>query len=131
MSVVTEVLIELKLRVDTPKEVLAVFDYYINNKEAVILPNHPFFKTERCRVLLSFRGWTSEESPSFFKIVPVGPVTAQPQLRLHANINYEDGEVDTFLDWISPYVGGHKKKKYAGWRHSEYDTEPINLYIIK
>lgn len=42
--------------------------------------------------------------------------------------NY-DGEINKFIEWISPFVVGRKRNQYIGWYKGEGPSERTNIYI--
>lgn len=51
-------------------------------------------------------------------------------LIIDSNLKNYDNEIEKFIDWISPYVAGHKPKQFVGtWQGEEPGTPQINIYI--
>lgn len=44
--------------------------------------------------------------------------------------NYND-EIEHFVDWIAPYVGGRKKKQYLGWSKGEDRSDRDYIHVNK
>lgn len=116
---------ELKLRKDTPADVVELLDSLIN-KEGRPDSNgldHPLFKTDRWRQLF----YTTQGFVKSFRIV-----NGAWRLKIHADVNYGHREIELFVEWIGPHVIGHKPKEYIGWSEEESRERPrLNHYIIR
>ncbi len=115
---------ELRLRTDTPKEVIEFINCPITPK--LFVPNRPahkFFTMERWDSLFFISAF-HEETPYYFK-----KVGENYRLRVACEINYEAGEIEQFVNWITPYVIGHKPKEYIGYFQKEGSRKKVNVYI--
>lgn len=116
----------IKLQHNTPEHIIAFLDKFINNHN-IGLPegtvmyhskdikppediDHEFFKCERWETLLT----SVYAKPS--KIHKVGRTWI---IDMHAELKNYDSEIQKFVDWITPYIKGRKKKIYIGWSKGE------------
>ena len=53
------------------------------------------------------------------------------QLSLYGDLNHGYDAINGFVDYITPYIAGHKPKQYIGWYKGEDQNERINLYAKK
>ena len=121
----------LKLKKDTPVKIIELLDRCINTKEGQ-LPEfqelekmHDFFLTKRWKTLLYSIQELKEGETSFTK------KGNHYFLQIACDINYEDGEIDRFCDWIYPYIVGHKPKEYIGYRQGEDEDRRRNIYLSR
>lgn len=116
----------LRLKKDTPFDVIDLISDSLNSKYPATNSEHAFFKTERWRSVFSTMGYSGYEKP-FIRKLPNGV----HELFLHADIKYGYDEIHEFINWITPFISGHKPKEYAGWyKHDDcHYKQQINLYI--
>lgn len=50
-------------------------------------------------------------------------------LDLHTEFKNYDDEIDKFIDWISLFIAGRKKKQYLGYWRGETMDRQVNIYI--
>lgn len=128
------------LKKDIPQEVIEILNTHINGNVYENFPaisiveevyeqtpkppiDHPFFNQKRWMNL--FHCHIDLPKPQFFQH-PGGYY----ELQLDAEINYGYEEITQFVNWISPYIAGRKKKQFIGWYKGEsYETSTINLYV--
>lgn len=118
--------IEVKLRKDTPQQIVDFLRSCIVDKERkeTDLPDHSLFKLERWGSLF-YRSAYYDISPIFEK-----GSGGYYFLKLHGEINYGYKEIEAVVNWLSPHIPGHKKKQYIGWYKGEsYEVPRINLYV--
>lgn len=137
MGTYTRFVLKCNLRKDTPKEVVELLErvivkgdlgveHILFHSDEVFVPEllHDFFKCERWYMLLISNDFGSTKGSSF-ELLPNGyySISIDTQFK-----NYDD-EVDKFIDWITPYVAGRKKKHYVGYWKVEGCEYDINIYI--
>lgn len=116
----------LKLKRETPKEIIDFLDERINKQDYNVTPpsNHPFFTKERWGSVFNHH---FDLKPPYFKIEE-GKL---PVLYINCDVKSGYFEIEQFVDFISPFVVGHKPKEYIGcynWDDND-DKRDINLYI--
>ena len=132
----TELKVKLKLKKNTPESVINILkrvlierdlghDKTLFNTEDVFKPEleHEFFKTERWYMLFLSTNWGDIQGGKFYE------ENGYWVIDLHTEFKNYDSEIDKFMNWISPYVVGRKKKQYVGWWQGESMNERINIYI--
>lgn len=139
MGSYTEFRFRAKLRNDTPFEVLALLSRVIIendlglptgtvffHSEDVFKPDidHPFFKCERWEMLFLSTNWDENMQGGKFYFDNRYWV-----LDIHTEFKNYDNETEKFIDWISPYVVGRKKKQYVGYEKHEMMDFRNNFYI--
>lgn len=125
------------LKRDLPEDVVSILKKVVtegdlgHNKEMfhsndVFTPEieHPFFKCERWYMLFL--------STNFDNDMPGGKFYEKGHywvLDLHTEFKNYGSEVDHFMDWITPYIAGRKKKQFVGSWQGENDDNQTNIYI--
>jgi hypothetical protein len=134
----TTLVFKAKLKKDTPEQVIQLLERVLIQKDLGLgdktmfsfedvfkleIP-HLFFQCERWYMLLTATNWDDKmQGGSFYK---KGDYWA---LDLHTEFKNYDNEIDHFIDWVTPYVVGRKRKQYLGWWQSEGCEYKINIYI--
>ncbi len=113
---------ELRLRKDTPQEVIDFINDCVNNHNFNVIFNHKFFTLKNWDTIFMSNYWLKEET--YFK-----NENEQWRLRVACDINYGRNEILQFTEWISPYVIGHKPKEYIGQLDGEDRGDKQNVYI--
>jgi hypothetical protein len=115
---------KIKLRKDTPKEVLKFLSGMIYGSEDEITKpsDHKFFSLDRWDRI--FNSLNDDLKPSLWI-----PENGNPELIISCDINYGYEEIKEFAKWITPYVSGHKPKEYIGEVIPEESWRRFNLYI--
>lgn len=123
MSYVTEIKLKINLGKNTPTELVEWLNKCIEENHYTPYEENPFFETERWTRMLATYGYDGYDKP-YIKEVKNGW-----ELAIHADINYEREELNTFIEWIKPHVLGRKKKVYFGWYRRDGEYEDTNVYL--
>jgi hypothetical protein len=123
MSYVTEIKLKINLGKDTPTELVEWLNKCIENNDDTPYEDNPFFEAERWTKIFATYGYDGYDKP-YIKEVKNGW-----ELAIHTDINYESEELNTFIEWIKPYVLGRKKKVYFGWCRRDDEYEDTNVYL--
>lgn len=138
MGYYTELKLNIKLKKETPdniieflKKVLIDKDIGVDNKFLfksgdVFKPwfSHDFFKCQRWYMLFLSTNWDEDMQGGKLR-EDKGNWT----VNLHTEFKNYDDEIDKFMDWITPYIVGRKKRQYVGQYQGENMDNPINIYI--
>lgn len=132
----TELQCKIKLRKDTPDNVVSILkrvlverdlghDKVLFDTKDVFKPelDHDFFKCERWYMLFLSTNWGDIQGGKMYQ------EKGHWVVDLHTEFKNYDNEIDKFIDWITPFVVGRKKKQYVGWWQSESMDSRINIYI--
>ncbi len=132
----TELQCKIKLRKDTPDNVVSILkrvlierdlghDKVLFDTKDVFKPelDHDFFKCERWYMLFLSTNWGDIQGGKMYQEKEYLVVD------LHTEFKNYDSEIDKFIDWITPFIVGRKKKQYVGWWQSESMDSRINIYI--
>ena len=135
----TRLSLDLKLRKDTPKTLIDSIKRITEPDdlpENIILgPNelayfksdyfHPFFECER--YIMLFNGDNGDWTIVGAKLVDTGYYW---RLTIESEFQNHDDEIEKFIEMITPFVMGRKKKGYVGWHKGEdRESSRINIYI--
>ena len=121
MGMYTELVLKARVKHDLPADIEAVLQYLFNDAGAgePLRPHHEFFQCSR---------WAAIGSCSSHYHIPWatsryagGHIFSRSDLK-----NYE-GEIDKFIDWISPYLET-SNGDCIGWGWYEEDAAPTLLY---
>jgi len=137
MGYYTEFIFKATLKKDTPENIISLLNRVINERdlghdkvlfdtEDVFKPdlNHEFFKCERWYMLFLCTNWDETMQGSLFYKEKDYWI-----LDIHTEFKNYNGEIDHFIDWITPFIVGRKKKQFVGsWQGEQMDS-PINIYI--
>lgn len=113
---------EIKLRKDTPVEVIEFLNAYMNESNFNYpKPNHPLFEFESWDSVFNKWAWYKEPYSFFDKEKLI--------LFVWCDVKASNEPIIQFAKWIAPYVAGHKPKEYIGWYEGDSERQPTNLYI--
>lgn len=117
----------LSLRKDTPSSITSLIDVCINEPsvENIPLPAHQFFSCNRWKSIFSNSAFM-DAIPYFIKIH-----NGYYKLFISCCLKDYDGEIGEFIDWITPYIAGRKKKTYIGWRKGEDQQDRYYIHVDK
>jgi len=137
MGYYTELKFKVKLKQDTPENVVNILKRVINtrdlghdkalfNTEDVFNPefDHPFFKCERWYMLFLSTNFDDEMRGGRFY-----EENGRWIINLHTEFKNYNSEIDNFFDWIKPFISGRKKKQYVGYYRGETMDSQCNLYV--
>ena len=126
MGMYTEFVFAAELSKHTPLNVLDILKYLTCDQDSkdienIEIPDHPFFKTERWKVMASgasayFPGET--HSSLLFNI-------HYYCLTIRSTIKDYDSEFELFLEWISPHIITHG---FLGYMRCEEFNDPTLIY---
>lgn len=95
------------------------------NEPPAVLPDHPLFKTERWKWLMT--GNSHYFVPESVVLFEFNDISKDYVLIFRSDIkNYSD-EIGLFLDWIGPYISDRDMQHVGHYRYEEFDT-PTLLY---
>lgn len=85
---------------------------------------HGFFNCSRWYMFFRSTNWGSHTPSKFYKSGNHWIIEIDSEFK-----NYED-EIEHFVNFITPYVGGSKLKKFIGYSKGEAIEDPqINYYV--
>lgn len=136
MGYYTELLCKIKLKKETPDSVIlllkrVLIDRDLGNEreiftnDEVFVPEleHDFFKCQRWFMLFLSTNWGDISGGKFYNNGKYWIID------LHTEFKNYDGEIEYFINWISPFIVGRKSKEFLGWWQGEDMRNRINIYI--
>ncbi|WP_336788328.1 hypothetical protein [Paenibacillus sp. MMO-177] len=100
----TELNIRLKLKVDTPENIVEILKYMasLRSQEPTVLPEHSLFKALQWDTMLSSY---NDPSGAPVKVSIFEKDKSDESLFMFVRSVYKDrGEAELFFDWIYPYI---------------------------
>ncbi len=122
MGTYTELVLKCEIKRDRPEEVHNVLNFLFGKETEYpcVLPDHLFFKKI---------GWQAIGRCSSCYHIP-RPINFYDGTVLFTRSdlkNYDD-EIDTFLDWLKPYLN-NLPGEFIGWIFYERSKEPVFIYM--
>ena len=125
MSHITNIKLKISLTKETPKELILWLNKCIEENYDVRYENNSFFETERWTKMFATYGYEWYDKPY------IKEVKNKYELLLFTDINNENDELNTFINWIAPYVHGRKKKVYLGCYRRDGEYVDTNVYLYR
>lgn len=111
----------------TPKEVIKILKYMINNEKKIDdieIPEHKLFKTDRWTYMLRTDSYYfSADTKSTLRYDKIGECY---YLCIRCNLKNYDNEIEKFIDWINPYIGEYDD--FLGFYRYEESNKPTLIY---
>lgn len=139
MGYYTKLTISFSLKKDTPAPIIDLLKRVIIDKDLgvrrqvfkrddVFVPEvyHDFFKCQNWYMLFLSTNWDNDmKGGSMFLDGKYWRISLDTEFK-----NY-DNETELFLEWITPFVAGRRKKQYIGWQKGESQDCRQNIYITR
>lgn len=120
--------LNIKLKVDTPKEVINVLNYALPRRECKVkkilkLPNHKFFKSPDWYLTLGCNNlYMFQDTPRLRKLREKNKGYS---LDIYSEFKENWGSEYRFINWIEPYLD-HLPGEILGYREDDYN-ELVNI----
>lgn len=126
MGTYTEVRLKVKLRADTPKDLIEWFYkvIYDNDYSEAYNSDHEFYK---CQRYLPFICMPLNECMSS----SIEKHNKNYVLCINSYSKHYDGELDKFISFITPYVASRKRKQYLGWYKNDSSDGRDYVHVNK
>lgn len=124
MGMYTELNICFDLAKDTPKNVISILKYLIEETDInCALPKHDFFKCDRWKTIARgdsyyFQGLTKSS-------IKYDNILYTWKVNIRANLKNYDMEIEKFLGWIAPYIA---EDGFLGYTRYEEFEDPTLIY---
>ena len=124
MGMYTELIFGANLKKDTPKNVIEALKYMTGEKKEK--PDNFPLPDGRCEWLFQGSSYYFGVSRPVSKIM-LGDIGGNWILSTRSNIKNYEGEIETFLKWIKPYIdsGSGKRDMYAIVTHEQHNSPTI------
>lgn len=119
MGMYTSFIYDADLRKDTPRQVIDVLEYMLDNDKAPpLLPAAPLFRTERWDVMLrmTYAGESDERSS-----LKLDANTEKYRLTARCALKNYGCEIEKFVEWIDPWVDAAPKTTLGSSQYEECD----------
>jgi hypothetical protein len=127
MGMYTELHFNAELRPDVPEEVLNVLRVMLGMEDRhVPLPRHPLFETGRWGVMLGMDSYYFDADTH--STLRYDEVAEAHFLCIRCNVKNYEGEIEKFVDWITPYLAKHEGE-FLGFSRYEETEEPTLIYM--
>lgn len=130
MGMYTEIVVGVRLKKGTPKEVMDILSVLVGYTDAsgLDLPSHGFFKTNRWKYIVRSCSYYFPVHSAHSRLVDDG--RGNIFLDARASLKNYDSEIEKFFDWLLPYVEAHYGcgKTLMGYSRYEENGYPI-LYF--
>lgn len=128
MGMYTELYLTCEFKKELPEDVTAILQYmFSDGEQPETTPEHPFFECDR---------WSMVGQCSSYYFAPMatselyndGRVTGQYYLTTRSDLKNYGGEIDAFVDWVSPYLD-QCEGDHLGHKRYEEDDKPTLIYF--
>lgn len=122
MGMYTELILKVRVKDDIPFEVEAILQFLFNREnQPNDLPDHPFFKCQRWPLIGNCSSFY--HTPFSLSKYTEGYIFSKSDLK-----NY-DGEIEKFINWITPYLELYAESNCIGWKWYEEADTPTLLFV--
>jgi len=131
MGMYTEIHFNAELRKDTPADVLAVLHFMLGDEgagEPEKMPEHPLFGDTRWRFMLRCDSYYFDADTH--STLRFDDIAGAHYLCIRSNVKNYSGEIDLFVDWITPYLDKHEGD-FLGFKRYEEDEWPTLIHHPK
>jgi hypothetical protein len=128
MGMYTELNCAVRLKKDTPTPVIAVLliCWITESLRPSPLPAHPLFNTNCWRFILTGSSYYFACCEAQSAVWP-DEITNQYCVSVRANLKNYDGEIEKFIDWITPHIDA-MEGDFVGYSRYEETEVPTLLY---
>ena len=126
MGMYTELIFGVVLKKDTPDQVIKALKYMIGETEK---PNDFPLPDGRCEWLFQGGSYYFAINDSVTKMW-IDKIDKQWHISTRSNIKNYEGEIETFLEWIKPYIdGGSGRRNFYAITIYEEASVPTIYYL--
>lgn len=127
MGMYTQLHFAGNVKEDSPEKVFEILNFLINETtEPEELPNHPFFSCDRWKWIAKMDSYYfNYKTHAVFFHDEIGNYW---RLNITSNLKNYSGEINKFIDWISPYCDALKGEFVGYSRYEEFDKPTIIYY---
>lgn len=127
MGMYTELVLKCQIKEDAPTDVKSVIAHMFCGDDAPEkLPDHPFFGLTRWNFIGSCSSFYHH--PEVVNSCPKFDYTNSQYIFSRSDIKDYDGEIESFIDWLKPYVDA-PEGQCIGWSWYEEEQQPTLIII--
>lgn len=124
MGMYTEIHFNSELKKDTPKEVVEVLKYMVEDCEKPLeLPDHELFKSERWEILFKCDSYYFDADTH--STLRFDEISGSYYLCVRSNLKNYDSEIEKFIDWIDPYLDKFDGDFLGFYRYEETEEPTL------
>lgn len=127
MGMYTELVLKCRIKESAPDSVKAVINHlFCGADDPETLPAHPFFGLTRWNCIGGMSSFYHH--PAVVNSVPKFDFTDSNYIFSRSDIKNYDGEIESFIDWIKPYLE-NEEGECIGWSWYEEELQPTLIII--
>lgn len=127
MGMYTELVLKCQIKEDAPADVKSVIAHMFCGDDAPEkLPDHPFFGLTRWNFIGSCSSFYHH--PEVVNSCPKFDYTESQYIFSRSDIKNYDGEIESFIDWLKPYIDA-PEGQCIGWLWYEEEQQPTLIII--
>ena len=127
MGMYTDFCFDAKLKKNTPTEIIELLKNWQDwDWNPAVLPAHPFFSLSSWRCIGSDMSYYFD-GPGYFNCT-FDEIANSYYLQVRGNLKNYESEIETFIEWITPYLNKTPGEFLGFYRYEEYD-EPTLVYM--
>lgn len=127
MGMYTELVLKCQIKEDAPADVKSVIAHMFCGDDAPEkLPDHPFFGLTRWNFIGSCSSFYHH--PEAVNSCPKFDYTESQYIFSRSDIKNYDGEIESFIDWLKPYIDA-PEGQCIGWSWYEEEQQPTLIII--
>ena len=127
MGMYTELVLKCQIKEDAPADVKSVIAHMFCGDDAPEkLPDHPFFGLTRWYFIGSCSSFYHH--PEVVNSCPKFDYTKSQYIFSRSDIKNYDGEIESFIDWLKPYIDA-PEGQCIGWLWYEEEQQPTLIII--
>ena len=127
MGMYTELVLKCQIKEDAPADVKSVIAHMFCGDDAPEkLPDHPFFGLTRWNFIGSCSSFYHH--PEVVNSCSKFYYTESQYIFSRSDIKNYDGEIESFIDWLKPYVDA-PEGQCIGWSWHEEEQQPTLIII--
>lgn len=128
MGMYTELVLKCTIKENAPQNVKDVIRHlFAGEDKPELLPDHEFFNLPRWKMIGSCA--SHYHHPEAVNSAPIYDYTDTIHIFSRSDLKNYNGEIDSFVNWITPYIYGFGDT-CIGWQWYEEEEKPT-LIIIK
>lgn len=129
MGMYTELRMAARIIEDAPPHVIEILEYMLtpdnDGNPPFKKPDHPFFQTDRWYFMLRCDSYYFDADTNSH--LNYDEILKQYVLTIQCNLKNYDGEINKFIDWLTPYIDA-SKGDFLGHKRYEESEHPTLLY---
>ena len=126
MGMYTDFCFDAELKKDTPADVIELLKKWQDRDWQPTVPPHPFFSLGRWRCIGADMSYYFD-GPGYFNCV-FDEIADTHYLQVRGNLKNYEGEIESFVDWIKPYLN-KMPGEFLGFSRYEETDQPTLIFM--